>query len=275
MGSAQVKVIMVAGASEDHTPSSRAARPVIERMGQDHGFSVTYTEDANQLNDANLARYDVFLMMNLYPFTLNAAQRGAIERFLAANTKAWVGIHAAGVAKADWPWFSTYLGGITFVGHPALQTATFLIEDGDHPVTRNLPASFRIRDEWYEFNANPRPNVHVLGKVDEGTYRQNRPAGDHPLVWTNPKYHRMVYISIGHDPADWSHPDYLKMVRDALLWAKPATTRADPTADARGLLLTPEKGTALVVDAAGRLRTRSAAGADARWRWMAGLPARR
>lgn len=65
------------------------------------------------------------------------------------------------------------------------------------------------------------------------------------------------------------------MVRDALLWGKPATTRTDPTADARGLLLSPESGTTLVIDAAGRLRARASAGADAPWRGMFGLPAKR
>jgi type 1 glutamine amidotransferase len=219
---AQTRVFLIAGNSADHTPSSRAARPVIEKLGAELGLEVDYTEDLSLLTEANLAKYQIFLQMNLYPFNMTATHRTALEKFMNGGGKSWVGVHAAGCVRSDWPWMVKLLGGVTWVSHPALQQATFLIEDTRHPITAGVAPSFRIRDEWYEFSGNPRANVHVLGKVDETTYTQNRKQGDHPLIWICPGYDRAVYISVGHDPADWSHAEYMKIIRNALVWAKPA-----------------------------------------------------
>src|SRR5437763_102260 len=69
------------------------------------------------------------------------------------------------------------------------------------PATRNLPERFTMGDEWYEFSESPRGRggVRVLATADESTYRQNRPMGDHPLIWTNEAYRRAIYIAVGHD----------------------------------------------------------------------------
>jgi type 1 glutamine amidotransferase len=78
-----------------------------------------------------------------------------------------------------------------------------------------------ISDEWYEFNHSPRPNVHVhvLAHADESTYKQNKPMGDHPMIWTNDQYHRMVYIAVGHSPTLCDNPDYQRLLKNAILWA--------------------------------------------------------
>jgi type 1 glutamine amidotransferase len=84
---------------------------------------------------------------------------------------------------------------------------------------RNLPERFEVADEWYEFNKSPRSNVHVLATADESTYKQNKPMGDHPIIWTNEHYHRVVYIGIGHDASLCTDPNYVMLVKNAILWA--------------------------------------------------------
>jgi hypothetical protein len=52
-------------------------------------------------------------------------------------------------------------------------------------------------DEWYTFDKNPRPNVHVLALVDESSYRPDSDIkmGDHPVIWVNGKMKaRKVYF---------------------------------------------------------------------------------
>ena len=93
------------------------------------------------------------------------------------------------------------------------------VEDRDHPITKGLPWRFEVGDEWYEFDRSPRPNVHVLATADESTYTQNKPMGDHPIIWTNPTYHRVVYIGIGHDASLCSDPNFTLLIRNAVLWA--------------------------------------------------------
>lgn len=94
-------------------------------------------------------------------------------------------------------------------GLPALFLAGMMI----------LLASFAVRDEWYEFDRSPRPHVHVLARADESTYKPNKPMGDHPIIWTNEKYRRALYIGIGHDPTICRDPAFTVLMRDAIIWA--------------------------------------------------------
>jgi len=76
-----------------------------------------------------------------------------------------------------------------------------------------------LPDEWYEFNKSPRDKVRVLASVDESSYHQNKPMGDHPIIWTNQRYRRMIYIGVGHDPVLLADSNYATLLRDAILWA--------------------------------------------------------
>jgi len=76
-----------------------------------------------------------------------------------------------------------------------------------------------MTDEWYEFNESPRGRVHVLATADESTYKQNKPMGDHPLIWVNERYHRAIYIAVGHDSTALANPAYAVLLRDSIVWA--------------------------------------------------------
>lgn len=243
---------MIASKASDHIAMSTAAKGVIEQMGANNNFTVDYTTDTSLISEANLAKYDVFFQCHLAPFEFSVSKRAGFEKFVESG-KGWVGIHAAGLTGtqftgSSWAWYQTFFGDITWVVHPALQTGTILFEDRTHPVTKNMPASFQLKDEWYEWNKNPRPNVRVLGKADETSYHQVKPQGDHPMIWTNETYRKMVYIGIGHDVSDWSNPNYVLLIHDALMWAKPAATRLDPGATEKGYLGSPKAARAWMKD---------------------------
>jgi type 1 glutamine amidotransferase len=201
------------------------ARPFFEQLGMDNNFDIDITTDTSLVNDENLKKYQVFLQLHEAPFDMSYAQQAAIRKFIEGG-KGWVGIHAAGLTGTQfhpndiyWQWFEDYFGGVTYSPHPKFQKGTVIMEDRNHPATKNMPPSFEVSDEWYEFNKSPRPNVRVLGVADEKSYTQNKPMGDHPIIWTNPKYRRMIYIGVGHDSSVCSNPAWVTLVRDAILWA--------------------------------------------------------
>jgi type 1 glutamine amidotransferase len=111
------------------------------------------------------------------------------------------------------------MGRVLYSPHPAFQKATVVVEDRKHSATMHLPETFEISDEWYEWNKSPRGNVRVLASVDESTYKQNKPMRDHPVIWTNESFSRMIYISIGHPPEDFTNQNYITLLRDAIVWA--------------------------------------------------------
>ena len=220
------KVMVILSRAADHMKMMTSARPFLEKMAQENNFVVDITDDTSRLNDSNLAKYQVVIQLQQAPFDMSQDQQDALQRFIAQG-KGWVGIHAAGLTGRDfvppskryWQWFEDFMGGVIYSPHPAFQKGTVVIEDRNHPVTKNLPSRFEVSDEWYEFNKSPRPKVHVLATADESTYKQNNPMGDHPIIWTNPNYRRMIYIGIGHDASLCQDDNFFKLVRDAVLWA--------------------------------------------------------
>ena len=220
------RVLVVASRARDHLKMIAAARPFFENMAAANHFDLDFTDDTSQINTANLRRYQVFVMLHLAPFDMSPSQQAALQQF-AEEGKGWVGIHAAGLTGKEflaptskyWQWFEDFMGGVTYSPHPAFQQASVIIEDTLHPATLHLPARVSWPDEWYEFNKSPRDRVHVLARVDESTYHQNKPMGDHPIIWTNEHFRRMIYIGPGHDPALLQDPNYTALLRNAILWA--------------------------------------------------------
>jgi uncharacterized protein len=220
------KALVVASVAKDHLAMITSAKPFFAELAAENGFEVDFTDDADTINDENLARYQVFVMLHLAPFDMTLGQQEALQQFIEGGN-GWVGIHAAGLAgKAFvgsgtryWQWFEDFLGSVTYLPHPAYQKGAVIVEDRAHPATRNLPDRFEFSDEWYEFNESPRSRVRVLATADETTYKQNKPMGDHPIIWTNEQYRRAIYIAIGHDPPALANDAYRILLRDSLLWA--------------------------------------------------------
>ena len=206
-----------------------AADPFLRQVAAENHFDIDITNDPAVLTDANLARYRLVVALQEAPFDIPPANQAALQRFIESG-HGWIGTHAAGLTGRQflrpgmpyWQWFEDFLGGVTYSPHPRYQRGTLIIEDPTHPVTRGLPQRFQISDEWYEFDRSPRSNrdnVHVLAIADESSYHQNKPLGDHPLIWSNPRYAHTIYIAIGHDPSLIADPNYQRLLRNAIRWA--------------------------------------------------------
>ncbi len=220
------KVLVVTSHAKDHLKMIAAATPMLQAMAAENHFSVDITNDDKVVNDSNLANYQVFVQLQEAPFDMSTDEQASLQKFIERGG-GWVGIHAAGLTGQQflipgmhyWQWFEDFLGGVIYSPHPRYQKGTLIIEDHNHPITRNLPHKMEISDEWYEFNESPRSRVRVLARADESTYHQNKPMGDHPMIWVNEKYRRMVYIAIGHDASLCANPDYRTLLLNAILWA--------------------------------------------------------
>ena len=220
------KVLIVASADPDHDPMIIKSKAFFEKLAIENNFEVSFTRDATVINDENLSKYKVFVQLHLAPFDMTLSQQMALQHYISRGN-GYVGVHAAGLTGTQfkgtgvpyWQWFEKLMCDIIYSPHPKKQTGTILVEDRTHPVMKNLPQSFSFYDEWYEFNKSPRPNVHVLATADETSYKQEKPMGDHPMIWTNPSFDRVIYIGIGHDSTACKDPDFTILMRDAILWA--------------------------------------------------------
>lgn len=92
------------------------------------------------------------------------------------------------------------------------EPARIIIEDRASPLTRNWGRAITLTDEWYGFVSNPRPQVHVIAKVDETSYTPGpgQMGADHPVAWCRAyEGGRSVYTALGHPIGTWSDPRFL------------------------------------------------------------------
>jgi type 1 glutamine amidotransferase len=203
------------GFRHDSIPDALAA---LRRIGAENGFAVDATEDPAAFRDANLAAYRAVVFLLTTGDVLDEEGQSAVERFVASGG-GWVGVHSASDTEYDWPFYRRLLGEY-FAGHPAIQSATVRVEDRAHPATAALPEIWPRTDEWYNFRASPRSEVHVLATLDEGTYSGGSMGADHPIAWCHEVAGgRAIYTAGGHTRESYTEPLFVAHLAGAVRWA--------------------------------------------------------
>lgn len=189
------------GYRHDSIPDGAAA---IWQLGADYNFSVDWTEDSTWFTDDTLSGYDVVIFLCTTGDVLDDDQKAAFERFIESG-HGWVGIHSASDTEYNWPWYGQLVGAY-FRDHPEIQPAHISVVEHDHPSTAPLPDDWMRTDEWYNFQTNPRGDVHVLAVLDETSY-EGGDMGDHPISWCH-DYDggRAWYTGMGHTSDSYGEP---------------------------------------------------------------------
>jgi hypothetical protein len=202
-----------------HTDGINNGRPIVQGQLEALGYAVDW-EDCNNLGTGtgncnhaeknpriftaeNLARYDavVFLNMswrylggNLPGPLLQQPQMDALIGYL-QNGGGIAAMHNAtdaGAGQSVWDWWDggpNSVVGSVMPGHAATNAngnfATVQVADRNHLSTKDIPDTWTIADEHYNFLRNVRGDHHVLATFDERTYNpgSNGVGQDHPITW--------------------------------------------------------------------------------------------
>jgi type 1 glutamine amidotransferase len=153
------------------------------------------------------------------PRLLDDTELAALQGYM-HDGGGYVGLHAATDAMHAVPWYGELTGGgARFRSHPAQQTATMRVESPTHPSTEMLPKEWIRFDEWYNFTANPREDVHVLLTLDESTYKGGTMGADHPISWChNFEGGRSWYEGAGHVDSSYRDPLFLDHLLGGIEW---------------------------------------------------------
>ncbi|MEP7106788.1 MAG: ThuA domain-containing protein [Ferruginibacter sp.] len=189
----------------------------IKKLGLTNNFSVDATEDSLAFTNENLAKYKAVIFLNPTMNVLGEAEQKALENFIQKGG-GFVGIHAATDCEYDWPWYVKMVGA-SFLSHPEQQVAKLIVTDKDNIATKHLPGVWERKDEWYNFK-NMNPDVHVLLKIDETSYKGGKNGDNHPMAW----YHeydggRAFYTELGHTEESFSEPAYLQHLLGGIKYA--------------------------------------------------------
>jgi uncharacterized protein len=223
------RVIAIAEHGGVHKPFVDAAKIWLGKLASDGNFTVDYIEDTQQINDAFLAKYNLFIQLNYPPYNWTDAAQAAFIRYIEQGKGGWIGFHHATLlGEFDgthmWPWFHNFMGGIRFKNYIAtFVDGSVTVEDKNHPALKGVASPFVIvKEEWYTYDTSPRPNVHVLASVDENSYRPatDLKMGDHPVIWTNEHMKaRNIYIFMGHHPELFHNEAFTRIFTNSIFWA--------------------------------------------------------
>jgi type 1 glutamine amidotransferase len=218
----------------DHVDFAHQAIRFYSAIAQRDHFEFATTTNWDDLNAANLARYQLILWLDDFPHS--EQQRRAFEQYM-THGGGWLGFHIAAYNDSDthWPWFLAFLGGGVFYGNnwPPLP-AMLTVDDKNHPVAKDIPESFiSPANEWYIWKPSPRLNkdVKVILTLSPSNYpiglKDVVTAGDLPVVWTNTRY-RMLYMNMGHGDKIFASDVQNRLFENSILWIGDGKLQAQP-----------------------------------------------
>ncbi|TDE17651.1 ThuA domain-containing protein [Dyadobacter psychrotolerans] len=219
---AKFRVIAFYTAKNDraHVSFVHEANRWFPKMAEKYQFSYDSTNNWNNLNTKYLSDYQVVIFLDTRPET--PEQRLAFENYV-KNGGGWMGFHFSAFALSpsaypqNWDWYhNTFLGSGQYKSNTWRPTSAILrIENQNHPITNNLPETFRSSpNEWYcwEKDLKANPDIEVLASVDSTSFPLGTGpkayeiwnSGYYPIVWRNKNY-RMVYFNMGHNDIDYEN----------------------------------------------------------------------
>ena len=221
-------------AEEAHVQFAEQATTFFKKLNYGDGFVLDITTDFSKYPYEKLKEYNVIIMLNTSPNT--KAERDAFEQYM-ENGGGWVGFHAAAYndKNTHWPWFVKFLGGgVFYCNNWPPQPVLVEVDNEEHPVTKNLPASFVApASEWYQWTPSPRQNkdVEVLLSLSPKNYplgiKDVVNFGDFPIVWSNKNY-RMIYLNMGHGDEEFIDGTQNLLLVNAFRWVVSKDKNGDP-----------------------------------------------
>lgn len=194
-----------------------------KKWAKTSNWDIVFSEETSFFSDENLAFTDVLVFLNTTGDILDESSKKAIKKYINKGG-GFVGIHSASDTEYNWPWYYQMIGA-QFKSHPKIQQATLHVNHtSKHPSIKHFNTTFKVVDEWYNFNAPVLSHVNVLMSLDEKSYEGGTMNNKHPIAW----YHfydggRVFYTGMGHTNDIFDNPLYEKHIIEAVNWASGIT----------------------------------------------------
>lgn len=203
--SGRIELLFLGHASDHH--NSALYMPLLASSLSREGIFFTYTDNPNDLNPENLAKYDGLAIYANHE-QITSEQEKALLDFVASG-RGFIPIHCASFCFQNSPKYIDLVGG-QFMKH-GTDTFTATIIKKDHAIVNGLD-EFSAWDETYVHDKLA-PDITVL---------MERVEGDHHEPWTWVKESgkgRVFYTAYGHDERTWNNPGFQQLMKEGILWA--------------------------------------------------------
>ena len=220
-----VDVLIVTGdQGHDWKATTAALEEFLPKGGQIRVHSTT--TPSKDLNDENLAKYDVILLnyKETQPTPETKWSDANMEALKKAvhDGKGLVVYHYASAAFPDSDDYEKLIGGgwRTQGFHGPRHEFTVKTAAPDHPIAQGLPPQFdHAIDELYS-NSKLLPGTVVLATAYSDPAKPKGTGKDEPVIWTNQYGKGRIYNNaLGHDTTALADPNLQEWMRKGILWA--------------------------------------------------------
>jgi type 1 glutamine amidotransferase len=195
----------------------------VSEVAELSGLRARCVDDVRELDVRTIADARAVALFTIGETPWTEGQRAALLEGVRSGRLAVVAIHSATDSCYGWEDYGRLVGA-RFDGHPWTQDVELDVIDPDHPATEHLGATWRWRDEVYQFR-DLRADAQVLLRVPESQLDLHaagamRPQFGFPLSWCFTEGDGRVFsTSLGHFPSAWESPAYLQHLAGGLSWA--------------------------------------------------------
>ena len=205
--------------------------PVLTRFLIQAGHTITVTEDASVLSDADrMSGYDVLVFNTLRAgeMTLSDDEQAGMKSFIRSG-KGFICIHISGCVPETWQEYQEITGGGWVMGtsfHPPYGKFTVNVTQPEHAGMKGI-SDFETNDELYMgIDYQEGNNTFMYGTSEDGTFAWggqdavHMPAGTFPLGWTRGYGSGKVFVTLlGHNGLSFETPEFQQMVLNGISWA--------------------------------------------------------
>ena len=224
------RVVALAEAGGIHRPFVDAAKVWLQKLAADRNFTVDYIENTDKIDDDFLSHYQLFIQLNYPPYgwtpkavapSRNTSNKDEADGSVSIMQRCSANLTEPKCGRGSPNSWEEFASPTTF---RSSQLRPSSLRTHLHPAMKGVTGTFIVdQEEWYTWDKSPRPNVHVLARVDESTYSPDtriKMGGDHPVIWTNEHCKaRNIYIFMGHHPELFQNPSFTTIFRNSIFWA--------------------------------------------------------
>ncbi|MEZ6056628.1 MAG: ThuA domain-containing protein [Planctomycetaceae bacterium] len=205
------------------------AEIALTQLGQQTGlFKVDCTQDASDINKANLENYDIVAFYTTGDLPIADADKDYFfNDWLKQKGHGFMGFHSAADTYHKYEPYYTLVGG-TFIGHPwgSGSKVTLTNHEPNHACVAAFGQDFVIQDEIYMYRNWKPENCRVLLSLDYSKSPTggeiNTEHGYHvPVCWVkNWGEGKMYFNNLGHNEKTWATEAFLDSITAAVQWIR-------------------------------------------------------
>ncbi|MCP9199377.1 ThuA domain-containing protein [Gramella sp. GC03-9] len=190
----------------------------IQQLGNEMDFKTTVSNDSRFFLENDLAQIDLIIFLSTTGDIFDKEEELVFENYIEKGGN-FFGIHAAADTEYDWPFYGRLVGAY-FESHPEIQPAEIEVVMPEHFTVEHLPETWKRTDEWYNYK-NIRPDLHVLLKLNEESYKGGKNGEDHPIAWYQDLIGggKAIYTGGGHTAESYSEPNFREHVKRCIDFA--------------------------------------------------------